>query len=113
RRALAEYDVRGLTTNLEFLRRLVDMPAFIDGGYDTGFIERHRDALLAPPGASAPGDEKMAAAALVVFAREQRALAGARSPASAAVHGALAARAPGGPAASAWRDAHRRRRLGV
>jgi acetyl-CoA carboxylase biotin carboxylase subunit len=114
RRALGEYDVRGLTTNLEFLKRLVDVPAFIEGRYDTGFIEQHRDILLAPPGSSVAVDEPMAAAALVALLSDGRALSDARL-------GARAGRAPAppdekvpsGPAASAWRDAHRRRRLGM
>jgi acetyl-CoA carboxylase biotin carboxylase subunit len=114
RRALGEYDVRGLTTNLEFLKRLVDVPAFIEGRYDTGFIEQHRDVLLAPPGSSVAVDEPMAAAALVALLSEGRALSDARLGLSA---GRAPARpdekVPSGPAASAWRDAHRRRRLGM
>jgi len=115
RRALAEYDVRGLTTNLEFLKRLVDVPAFIEGRYDTGFIEQHRDVLLAAPGSDVPVDEQMAAAALVVALGEGRAVADARLATSAATHGPAApsGRASGGPAASAWRDSHRRQRLRI
>jgi acetyl-CoA carboxylase biotin carboxylase subunit len=114
RRALGEYDVRGLTTNLEFLKRLVDVPAFIEGKYDTGFIEQHKDVLLAAPGSSVAVDEKMAAAALVALLSDGPGLSGARP----APNGARAAvlsddQVPGGPAASAWRDAHRRRRLGM
>ena len=47
-RALEQYEVVGLPTNLEFLRRTVKHPAFIKGGVDTGFLEvcaRPRRAL--------------------------------------------------------------------
>jgi acetyl/propionyl-CoA carboxylase alpha subunit len=47
RRALAEYHVGGIRTNLPFHRRVMRHPAFIAGAYDTGFIERHK-ADLAP-----------------------------------------------------------------
>ncbi|MEI6306826.1 MAG: biotin/lipoyl-containing protein, partial [Deltaproteobacteria bacterium] len=44
--ALSGYQVVGVTTNLEFLASLVRHPAFGAGDLDTGFIERHRDALF-------------------------------------------------------------------
>ncbi|MCZ6766393.1 MAG: acetyl-CoA carboxylase biotin carboxylase subunit [bacterium] len=39
-RALAEYQLDGVKTNLEFLTWAVESDAFADGLYDTGFIER-------------------------------------------------------------------------
>jgi acetyl-CoA carboxylase, biotin carboxylase subunit len=102
RRALAEYDIRGLTTNLPFLRRLVDIPAFVEGTYDTGFIEQHRESLLDTGDEASPVDEKMAAAALVLALHEAEARSSRSSESK-----------PGGPPASAWREAHRRRRLGI
>jgi acetyl-CoA carboxylase biotin carboxylase subunit len=47
RRALGEYHVGGIRTNLGFHRRVMRHPAFIAGTYDTSFIERHK-AELAP-----------------------------------------------------------------
>ncbi|MEO8103206.1 MAG: acetyl/propionyl/methylcrotonyl-CoA carboxylase subunit alpha [Betaproteobacteria bacterium] len=47
--ALGETDVLGVRTNLEFLEQLVRHPAFLAGDTDTGFIARHRDALLSVP----------------------------------------------------------------
>jgi acetyl-CoA carboxylase biotin carboxylase subunit len=47
RRALDEYVVRGIETNLPFHRRCVRHPAFAAGDYDTGFIGRNA-AQLAP-----------------------------------------------------------------
>jgi acetyl-CoA carboxylase biotin carboxylase subunit len=74
RRALCEYEVSGLTTNLSFLRRLVGGGEFEGGRYDTGFIEAHRDVLLGRPsgGDPAPADEAMAAALLVAVLNRQQ-----------------------------------------
>jgi acetyl-CoA carboxylase biotin carboxylase subunit len=106
RRALGEYIVRGLTTNLEFLKALVDVPAFIEGRYDTGFIEAYRAELLATPASAPPIDERMAAAALIATLQERDARAdGGASGVSQVI--------AGGPPASAWRETHRRRRLGI
>jgi len=48
-RALATTEVAGATTNLAFLRRLVNHPRFASGDVDTGLIEADLDALIAPP----------------------------------------------------------------
>jgi 3-methylcrotonyl-CoA carboxylase alpha subunit len=45
---LAQTEVAGVRTNAAFLVRLLRRPEFIAGTIDTGFIDRHRDALLAP-----------------------------------------------------------------
>ena len=47
RRALDEYAVRGIETNLLFHRRILHHPAFVAGEYDTGFIGREHDAIVA------------------------------------------------------------------
>jgi 3-methylcrotonyl-CoA carboxylase alpha subunit len=39
RRSLAEFEIAGVSTNIEFLRALAKHPAFIDGKVETGFIE--------------------------------------------------------------------------
>lgn len=39
RRALYEFKVIGLTTNIRYLRKIIDTPAFKKGEYDTSFIE--------------------------------------------------------------------------
>jgi acetyl-CoA carboxylase, biotin carboxylase subunit len=46
RRAISEYVVAGIKTNLPFHERLFEHPEFISGQYDTGFIDRNRQALL-------------------------------------------------------------------
>lgn len=44
--ALEEYEVVGMSTNIEFLKRCAAHPAFIAGDVETGFIEKHRDELF-------------------------------------------------------------------
>ena len=58
--ALRQTEVGGLATNLGFLARLAAHPAMRAAELDTGFLARHRDALI-PPAAKAP-DEIIAAA---------------------------------------------------
>jgi 3-methylcrotonyl-CoA carboxylase alpha subunit len=48
RSVLASVTIEGIVTNLEFLRRLLDHPAFIAGATTTGFIETHRATLFPP-----------------------------------------------------------------
>src|ERR1019366_7362665 len=48
RRALSEYVVTGIRTNLAFHDRLFAHPEFAAGRYDTGFIDRYKDELLGP-----------------------------------------------------------------
>jgi acetyl-CoA carboxylase biotin carboxylase subunit len=98
KRALGEYVVKGITTNLRYLRSIMDHPEFVAGDYDTSFLPRAHAALTAQP------DGSVAAAALlasVVYARSrdlrrQRTL-GPAEPA-------------GRPALSPWRLASRRPR---
>lgn len=44
--ALREYQITGLTTNIDFLHRLVSSEPFVNAELDTGFIETHQDALF-------------------------------------------------------------------
>lgn len=47
RRALRSLSVQGVTTNRDFLLRVLDHPAFIEGEIDTHFIDRHlKDVLV-------------------------------------------------------------------
>jgi pyruvate carboxylase len=50
RRALGEFRVRGVRTNVEFLRRLLADPAFVAGGVTTSFIDERPPGLLADDG---------------------------------------------------------------
>ena len=48
RRALDDYHIVGIQTNVEFLKRCCDNEAFAKGGVTTKFIEEHKESLLAP-----------------------------------------------------------------
>jgi 3-methylcrotonyl-CoA carboxylase alpha subunit len=61
-RALADTAILGVMTNLAFLHRVIAEPDFAAGKVDTGFIERHHDALL--PSARPIPDIAIAAAAM-------------------------------------------------
>jgi len=72
RSALEQFQVVGVTTNTEFLARLVACEAFATADLDTGLIERNRE-LLIPPSPLA-GDAVLALAALAeLLAIESRA----------------------------------------
>ena len=65
--ALREYEVVGLSTNIEFLKRLCRSPAFIEGDVETGFIDKWRDELFLPRHTS---DEAFAQAALALLSSQ-------------------------------------------
>ncbi len=46
REALAAYHIGGVTTNVGFLYNLAGSPAFQNAELDTGFIDKHREALF-------------------------------------------------------------------
>jgi acetyl-CoA carboxylase biotin carboxylase subunit len=73
RRALSEYVVTGIRTNLAFHDRLFAHPEFAAGRYDTGFIERYRDELLGYPLVKDDQRDAVAAAVAVAAARMERA----------------------------------------
>jgi len=95
RRALREFHVTGVKTNIGFLLRILESAGFQSGNYDTGFIERHREKLFAPP----TENEALEVALLAVsLAHELRKLRAVRS----AEPGGAACRDSG---ISAWRRA--------
>ncbi|RYO83746.1 hypothetical protein DL766_003673 [Monosporascus sp. MC13-8B] len=46
--ALRDYEVVGLSTNIEFLKRLCRSQAFVEGDVETGFIEKWKEELFDP-----------------------------------------------------------------
>ncbi len=42
KRALAEFTVVGVATNIPYLQQILDHPDFISGNVDTGFLDRHQ-----------------------------------------------------------------------
>ena len=70
RRALRSLSVQGVTTNREFLLRVLDHPAFIAGDIDTHFIDRHLQGELGDGASEA--DEQRAAIAAALADQQQR-----------------------------------------
>jgi 3-methylcrotonyl-CoA carboxylase alpha subunit len=71
RAALAAFEVAGVTTNVEFLHRLVGHRAFAEADLDTGLIGRNQAALLPP---ARTNDDALAVAAIAeVMELEQNA----------------------------------------
>ena len=50
RAALAECDIAGPKSNIEFLERLARHPAVVSGTIDTGYLDRHLDEFMPAPG---------------------------------------------------------------
>ena len=78
RSALVEFEIAGIETNLALLLRIARSRAFAEADLDTGFIERRRAELLAPP--APPGEDVLA---LVTMAVLQEVAGGARKRALA------------------------------
>jgi acetyl-CoA carboxylase biotin carboxylase subunit len=100
RRALSEYVVTGIQTNLGFHERLLEEPRFIAGDYDTGFIAEN--PALVGEGALAASDQTMLAAAVAVAASRAEARGTLARSASPRTDDSL----------SPWVTQHRARRLG-
>jgi 3-methylcrotonyl-CoA carboxylase alpha subunit len=67
--ALGETRIAGVSTNVEFLRRICESAAFAKAELDTGLIERNRAELFRPRGRMP--EEVLAAAALAELAHEE------------------------------------------
>jgi acetyl-CoA carboxylase biotin carboxylase subunit len=74
RRALGEYEIFGIKTNILFFRRVLEHPDFVAGQLDTGFIDRVLAAGLMEEAPPTPEEEHVAmlAAALHVGRYEGR-----------------------------------------
>ncbi|KAJ3292313.1 Methylcrotonoyl-CoA carboxylase subunit alpha, mitochondrial [Rhizoclosmatium sp. JEL0117] len=78
RKALGDFHVVGLNTNIEFLKRLSSHPEFISGDVETGFIKKYYDDLFPAPVATPP--TTLAHAALVLYSAILPATTGNVSP---------------------------------
>jgi acetyl-CoA carboxylase biotin carboxylase subunit len=68
RRALGEYVVKGIRTNVDYLKRVLALPEFRSGDYDTGILARNHAALFAPLDGSL---EDVALIAAAVYAQQR------------------------------------------
>jgi acetyl/propionyl-CoA carboxylase alpha subunit len=91
-RALWEYRLLGIRTNIPYLRRIVRHPEFARGVYDTHFLIKHQDELLMPDRSD---HDRIALAAAAVLAWRGEETSAAAGPAA------------GNSAASAWKMAGR------
>ena len=80
REALAQCEVVGPKSNVEFLERLVRHPAVIEGRIDTGYLDRHLDEFL-PTDAAPDATSLFAATTAVLLDEEARSIAKARTSA--------------------------------
>ena len=100
RRALQEYVITGIRTNLSFHDKLMAHPEFIEGVYDTGFIERNKEQLMGY--ASVPESDRDAFAVALALAAARL----ERTEGKVAAEGSEDA-----SQLSPWIAAHRARRL--
>jgi acetyl-CoA carboxylase biotin carboxylase subunit len=91
RRALAETVVKGITTNTQYLRAVLDLEEFRKGDYDTGLLARAQDRLLAND--DDPSSEEIAIAAAAIWQLEQDQRAAAQGGNAKAATESLWARA--------------------
>ncbi|UJR79352.1 acetyl-CoA carboxylase biotin carboxylase subunit [Sandaracinus amylolyticus] len=96
KRALSEYVVGGIRTNIPFHLALLEHPEFARGRYDTGFIPRN-EATLHTSGSLRDAGDAMAIAAAV-----HRALADDRA-AKQSARESMSGGGAGGPGMSPWR----------
>jgi acetyl-CoA carboxylase, biotin carboxylase subunit len=96
RRALGEYAIGGIQTNLAFLARVLQHTDFTEGNYDIGFVAKNLSGLLAEPAIDADTRWLLAAAAAAAARVVDEANGRERDA------GGLSAAQP-----SAWLQAHR------
>ncbi|KAL7753477.1 hypothetical protein RI367_001252 [Sorochytrium milnesiophthora] len=70
RKALGEYEVVGLNTNIEFLKTLSAHPGFVAGDVETGFIKKHEAELFRRRDRTEP--EAVVSAIVSLLARNQQ-----------------------------------------
>jgi acetyl/propionyl-CoA carboxylase alpha subunit len=99
RRALDEFVVKGIKTSIRFHQHVLRHPRFLEGRYDTGFIDSHMDEL----GREDPSEEERRVArmlaAIAAYRRDKQ-----RSE-------RVASLGAGGSARDPWKEYGRRRAL--
>lgn len=71
-RALQEYQILGIRTNIQYLRSILKHPRFVNGDYDTHFIPSVHNKLLEAEAAGVRHEcVALAAAALLTYTREK------------------------------------------
>ena len=70
-KALSEYRIQGVTTNIEFLYNLATCKPFVEEQIDTGFIEKHHDEIFHQTQQALSDELPMAALALTLQEAKQ------------------------------------------
>jgi pyruvate carboxylase len=95
KRALREFDIAGVATNIPFHLHVLDLPEFQRGRCDVNFVDRELKASLSNLGRIDSSDERVDVAAALLALEEETA------------RGAPPPRTSSGPRGSAWRIAGR------
>lgn len=74
RKALREFQVVGLPTNLDFCERVAGHQAFERGSVTTAFLEEHGDEVVPSPEATPPPPHAVVLASVAVMLEEVRSL---------------------------------------
>lgn len=72
RRALYEYKITGVKTSIKYLERIMNNQDFINGKYDTHFIEKNQEQLLSEDSCSTCDDMVLIAAYIDYFSKINR-----------------------------------------
>ena len=72
RRALGEYEIQGIQTNVPFFRRVLEHPDFVAGRLDTGFIDRVLAAGLMEEEPPSEDEERVALLAALLHVERNR-----------------------------------------
>ena len=107
RRALSETRVKGITTNIGYLGRVLGLEEFRAGDYDTSLLSRAAGRLIDPapgaPASSLGAEEELALAAAAIWQLQQDQRRSLGGPGAAAGQPGEAAR-PGAPGAAEQPD---------
>ncbi len=103
RRALQEFVVKGIKTSIPFHLKVLRHEKFIEGHYDTGFIDDHMAGGKGAP--EEPGEERQTAQALAAIAAFRRDKERAERVSSSGANASAGTAAP-------WKEFGRRRQMG-
>jgi 3-methylcrotonyl-CoA carboxylase alpha subunit len=70
-KALSEYRINGVTTNIDFLYNLATAKPFVEANIDTGFIEKHHDEIFHQDEQALANELPMAALYLVLALQQK------------------------------------------
>lgn len=101
-RALKEFRIVGVATNIPYLREILEMPDFISGEVDTGFLDRHQVSAAEPLAQQREAAEFAALLLMTSGAEtpsEKNGAAASKNGAAASQNGVVR-----GAAGSAWRQ---------